>query len=403
MVKRIALFLDGTWNTVTSNTNVWRLRSLCREGADQAVYYEQGLGTKYGEKARGGMLGYGLDQEVIDAYGWLVATYEPGDRIYLFGFSRGAYTARSLAGLISKCGLLEPGAPLGVGQLYERYRSKATKRTILDLRKEGAAPPGNTEERWMLTYCTAVPIRFIGVWDTVGSLGVPFGNIPVLSSANYTFLETDLRINQDFAYHAIALDEHREAFRPTLWTHSVHPGALGRDFAPRKLADVEQRWFPGAHANVGGGYDSDLLAQPSLKWIMDKAAGHGLTFRRELVVEDGLSAAPITDSYTPFLGGWYRRIPRNQPFQREVGAPPVPARGGALTATINETIDASVFARWRDDPAYRPAGLADWARRHGADPAAMEGTRRTDDLSAAPEPRTQPELPPNTAASGSAT
>lgn len=397
MPKRIALFLDGTWNTVDSNTNVWRLRSLCREDADQAVYYEQGVGTKFGEKARGGMFGYGLDREVVDAYEWLMATYEPEDRIFLFGFSRGAYTARSLAGLISKCGLLEPGAPLGVGQLYERYRSKTPKRTILALHGEGAPPPADVEERWMLKHCAAVPIRFIGVWDTVGSLGVPFGKIPFLSAANYAFLETDLRINQDFAYHALAIDEHREAFRPTLWTHDRHPTAPDRDRPPRALGDVEQRWFPGAHANVGGGYDSDLLAQPSLKWIMGKAALHGLTFRREVVVDDGLSMTPIADSYATFMGGLYRRIPRNPRFQRAIGASSRSVGDGSVRETINETIDASAFARWRHDPTYRPVGLVDWGRDRHVDPAATTGTVRADDLSAVPEPATPPGLPPNTA------
>src|ERR1700722_16474581 len=104
--KRLALFLDGTWNTLNNNTNIWRMKSLCRQSESQMSYYSAGVGTQKDERLRGGMFGVGLDDEVTNAYEWLVEHYEAGDRIYIFGFSRGAFTARSLAGFISKCGLL---------------------------------------------------------------------------------------------------------------------------------------------------------------------------------------------------------------------------------------------------------------------------------------------------------
>jgi uncharacterized protein (DUF2235 family) len=131
--------LDGTWNAVSDNTNIWRLRSLfppvSADGREQRAYYSTGLGTKFGEKVRGGMFGRGIDTAITSAYEWLVQNYEPGDEIFVFGFSRGSYTARSLSGLISKCGLLQSGAPLGVNQLYKRYQSKLKPRTILELNK----------------------------------------------------------------------------------------------------------------------------------------------------------------------------------------------------------------------------------------------------------------------------
>ncbi|MER8577657.1 DUF2235 domain-containing protein [Mesorhizobium sp. M1423] len=131
-MKRIAIFLDGTWNTLNNNTNVWRLKSLCDPRAPgQVVYYSQGVGTRFGEKVRGGVAGYGLDNEIIDAYTWLTQIFEQGDEIFIFGFSRGAYAARSLSGLISKCGVLTPGAPLSIEQLYARYR----RRTDSTIRK----------------------------------------------------------------------------------------------------------------------------------------------------------------------------------------------------------------------------------------------------------------------------
>ena len=379
--RRLALFLDGTWNTITSNTNVWRLRALCVSSPDQLIYYNQGVGTQYGEKLKGGMFGYGLDQEVIDAYEWLMENYNPGDQLFIFGFSRGAYTARSLSGLISKCGMLEPGAPLGVGQLYDRYRSIAPRRTIRELKSAKEKDPAavfDLEEQWMLTYSAAIPVRFIGVWDTVGSLGVPFGSIPVLSRSNYKFLETDLRINNTFAYHALALDEHREAFRPTLWTRTFHPNAPASDYPRRLLSDVEQRWFVGAHANVGGGYESDILAQLPLKWMASKAALHGLKFRREIAIDGDPNRARITDSYAGFMYGIYRRL--SKPYQRPIGLDPVDAGQGKMTETINETIDASVFERWRHG-GYTPRGLADWLDRKKGDVATLTHAVRADDLS----------------------
>jgi uncharacterized protein (DUF2235 family) len=99
-MKRLAIFMDGTWNTLNNNTNVWRLKSLTSESADQRVYYSQGVGTQRGEVARGGIMGYGIDDEIIEAYTWLIQNFDDGDEIFIFGFSRGAYTARSLSGLI---------------------------------------------------------------------------------------------------------------------------------------------------------------------------------------------------------------------------------------------------------------------------------------------------------------
>src|SRR5258708_5036581 len=135
--KRIALFLDDTWNTVSDNTNIWRMRALCAEtsidGAKQAIYYDHGVGTRFGEHFRGGMFGYGLDRNVQAAYRWLIETYSPGDDVFVFGFSRGAFTARSLTGLIARCGLLQPGAPLSLEEVYARYRQGGVVRPIYQL------------------------------------------------------------------------------------------------------------------------------------------------------------------------------------------------------------------------------------------------------------------------------
>jgi len=376
-VKRIALFLDGTWNNVSSNTNVWRLKSLCACSPEQMVYYSAGVGTQSGEHLSGGMFGIGINDEVVNAYEWLIENYEPGAQLFIFGFSRGAFTARSLAGFISKCGLLQAGSPVSIKQMFERYR-KGTAISIRALAK--ATESGlSQEDKLIKVYSQPIPIWFQGVWDTVGSLGVPIPFIPKVSHKDFAFLETDLRINDTHAYHALAIDEHREAFAPTLWVKSTPK--QGECPPPRDLAHVEQRWFVGAHANVGGGYEDDLLAQVPLCWIMSKATAHGLQFRHNAVIDGDVNPCAIHDSYAEMEHGAYRLVTFGKRYYRPIGAKPVDT-GEAVKTTINETIDASVFERWQYDASYRPKNLLEWAERRGVDPATLKQSVRAEDATA---------------------
>ena len=263
--KRLAVFLDGTWNAVNSNTNVWRMRALCAskgtDGKPQLIYYEVGVNGFLG-----GIFGQGLDENIRLAYEWLVENYNDGDEIFIFGFSRGAYTARSLAGLIAKLGILKPGSPIGISELFDRYK-RSDEETIWELKEQAAS--GNvsgltTEEQWMLKYSLPAKVKVIGVWDTVGSLGLKTLSIDGISRSTLGYLQTGLRIHIQNGYHALAIDEHRDDFAPTLWDvrHPKDPTAVIAN--PRPLENVEQRWFVGAHANVGGGYQTDLLAQAPL-------------------------------------------------------------------------------------------------------------------------------------------
>jgi uncharacterized protein (DUF2235 family) len=365
-VKRIALFLDGTWNNVNDNTNVWRMKSLCTKSAEQIVYYSAGVGTQSGEKLSGGMFGVGINDEITDAYEWLVENYEDNAQVFIFGFSRGAFTARSLAGFISKCGLLKPGSPVSLTQMFERYR-KGTATSVLKL--ENTADTGlSQEDQWIKKYSRPIPIWFQGVWDTVGALGVPLPLVPNVSRSDFAFLETDLRINDTHAYHALAIDEHRPAFAPTLWVKTTPKE--GATFPPRDLFHVEQRWFVGAHANVGGGYENDILAQVPLLWLMKKAEDHGLLFNNEVVLDGDENACPIHDSLAEMAHGVYEVLTLGKRLYRTIGMEPEDT-GTAIKTTINETIDASVFDRWRFDPAYRPQNLQDWATRRKVDPATL--------------------------------
>jgi uncharacterized protein (DUF2235 family) len=383
--KRIAVFLDGTWNTVNDNTNVWRLKSLCasrsRDGLEQRVYYSAGVGTKFGERLSGGMFGSGLNDEIIQAYEWLIDHHNDGDELFIFGFSRGAYTARSLSGLISKCGLLIAGASLSVNQLYARYRRGSEPRTIRQLISE--RDDGRTkfplEEEWMLKYSRAIDIEFIGVWDTVGALGLPFGNLPWFGRSDMQFLNTGIRVSNKFAFHALAIDEHRKAFAPTPWTVDTATPPSPHAPPPRPLSQVEQRWFVGAHANVGGGCQSDLLAQAPLKWMMAKSVLQGLSFRREVELDGNLATSPISDSYSEFMEGWYKRATFGQRYYREIGQRPVKSSQTTMRQNINETIDATVFDRWRTDSTYRPPNLAHWASNYNISVDSIPNSVRADD------------------------
>lgn len=393
--KRIALFLDGTWNTVRDNTNVWRLRALCAEksadGARQIVYYDQGVGTRSSEKLRGGMFGYGLDSNVIAAYRWLIENYSPGDDVFVFGFSRGAFTARSLTGLIAKCGLLQPGAPLSVEQVFRRYIDSKILRPIYQLQFEqrelrrrlkwgGSATdeprifPLSREEQWLLTYSQRISIEFTGVFDTVGSLGVPFGNF-WFSSKRFQFHHTRLSNLYRRTFQALAIDEHRRHFPPAIWTKFTPQQIGAQARIPRFQPLVEQRWFMGAHANVGGGYIDDRLAQIPLAWFAEKASAAGLRFRYPVQIDPDSFRDPIADSYSRFAGGLYKVATLGARHLRTIGSDgfDVTAPAGHVN-TVNETIDASVFDRWRNDAAYRPQNLVSWASHKQVIPADLVGS-----------------------------
>ncbi|WP_439923558.1 DUF2235 domain-containing protein [Nitrobacter sp. JJSN] len=369
--KRLAVFLDGTWNSVDTNTNVWRMRSLCapisKDGKPQLVYYSVGVNGFLG-----GAVGQGLDDNIRLAYEWLIENYREGDEIFIFGFSRGAYTARALAGLIAIDGLLQQGSPIGVNELFDRYKrgDEGTIWTLNQMQRDGDTAKMTPQERWLLKYARPVNIKVVGVWDTVGSIGIPAGDFTGISSKQFDYLQTGLRLPIQNGYHALAIDEHRAKFAPTIW--DVHRSTA----KPRSLSSVEQRWFVGAHANVGGGYETDLLAQPPLRWLMKKAESQGLTFRSEVDLDGDDVTAQIKDSYKEFMYGAYSVVSR--PFFRTIGAAPDVRDDGTHT-NVNETIDANVFKRWRADPTYRPQNLVEWAQHKHVDPSKFESSVRADD------------------------
>lgn len=273
-MKRLIVCLDGTWNAPTSeprSSNVVKImRAICHTGADgvkQVTFYDKGVGTgDWCDRIFGGAFGHGLDENVKDGYRFLGNNYEDGDEIYLFGFSRGAFTARSLAGFIGCSGLLTKHTLGKLDEAWQLYRTKPDERDPMEIeriRSLGFAAPN---------------IVCIGVWDTVGALGVPLNLLNGLSRRRYQFHDTELGKRVAVALHAVAIDEQRGPFAPTLWQRSEAAGQdepAGADDAVRPGARqagqvVEQVWFPGVHSNVGGGYEDTGLSDGALLWMIQR-------------------------------------------------------------------------------------------------------------------------------------
>jgi uncharacterized protein (DUF2235 family) len=294
MSKRIAYCSDGTWQTAMSNTNVYRLYKAMLVTSDQVTFYDDGVGADLTglNKILGGAIGAGLNQKIMDAYTSIAHVYEPGDEIFLFGFSRGAYTVRSLGGMIANCGL-----PSGsftddcVTQAFAAYRDPVNRAGIL-----GA-----------LSACglADATITMIGVWDTVGALGIPalYGGI---DEKEYGFLDLKLHPDVKHAYHSLAIDEHRPQFPATLWD-PLPPTPSGQ--TPTQT--LEQVWFTGCHGDVGGGTlvggpvdNGTRLCDISMAYMVSKAQANGIQFDptaiahySQLTNEDALDI--IRESWAP--------------------------------------------------------------------------------------------------------
>lgn len=297
MPRKLVVCMDGTWNKpgqedegVKTKTNVIKLRDALTKAPDQITGYFEGVGAKSRDKLAGGAFGWGLFDQIKDGYRFLREQFQPGDPIYIFGFSRGAYSARSLAGMIMRCGIIKRdanpkfpdlGSDLLTTQDDGNLRTDVVDRVFALYKR--AYDDGHRAEvaSFKQQYCHDTAVRFVGVWDTVGSLGIPRGVIPFLDKFDkaideklYAFLDTDLNPRVEAAYHAVAIDERRKPFVPTLWTDP-------KGVPPRVNvagSTVEQTWFVGAHSNVGGGYADSGLSDIALKWMIERATRNGLQF-----------------------------------------------------------------------------------------------------------------------------
>ncbi len=342
-MKRIAIFCDGTWNTPDEmddgkpcQTNVVKMANamsyFSADGTAQVLYYHDGVGSEgsFFRKVFDGATGTGISSNILDAYKFIIKTYDPGDELFLFGFSRGAFTVRSLAGLIRNSGILKLGNLEQVSEAYNIYRS----------RHPGNHPREITATLFRKTYSVedVTQIKFLGVWDTVGALGNPLFLKNMVSKPNQ-FHDTELSSKIEHACQALAIDEKRQDFEASLW--HLQPGS-------RKQV-LEQVWFAGVHSDIGGGYIETGLSDISLLWMMEKAQSNHLKFDHLKLTPDPM--ALIHESYT----GFYKL---QHPFVRPIGVE-IPGRG-----KTNEFIHPSVIERYNNNSSYRPKNLVEYLRRH---------------------------------------
>jgi uncharacterized protein (DUF2235 family) len=331
-MKRIVVCFDGTWNKPADEalpanqrveTNVRRfyesVRDQAADGAKQVKWYDEGVGTKWYDQYIGGAIGAGLEFNIVQGYQFLATQYEEGDQIYILGFSRGAYTARSLVGMIRNCGLILPKhLALRVAVAYGIYRTRGDDVDSL------------TAKLFRAAFCREIRIKFIGVWDTVGALGIPLDALKDVNMKFYEFHDTQLSGIVENAYQAIAVDEHRIDYDVCLWNPPRAP-----------TQKLEQRWFIGAHCDVGGGYNDRRLSDLTLGWMQDKASALGLGSNPVPVGAENFRGEH-TDSHAQFLGGIYAR--KNPRHYRLIGT----AKFG------NEVVDGSVQRRRKEDRDYEP-------------------------------------------------
>jgi uncharacterized protein (DUF2235 family) len=355
MKKRIVIFADGTWNRPEKDldkdtpTNVLRLaRAIKPRGTDpvsheevaQHVFYDWGIGS-YHDEVIGGATGRGIEKNIMDCYRYIVQNYSPGDEIYLFGFSRGAYTVRCVSGMINNSGILKRPKAALIQKAFELYK------------KSGPAnkPTGVKATAFRQAHAHASRrVTFVGVWDTVGALGIPISFLGLLDKRD-EFFDTEIGSNVDIARQALAIDEKRSDFEPTVWV-------------PKSGLDLKQVWFAGCHSDIGGGNQADrnglLLADIPLKWMMSEARQAGLQLEPHLAQSlRPAASAKINESRRHIYrsrGKLYRPIEHGPDEQ-----------GRADVVRIHR----SVRERWDHDSKYRPKNLKEYLAKHGW-PAPLE-------------------------------
>lgn len=366
-MAHIAIFCDGTWNSAASGapTHVLRLSRAALRSPEQIVLYVEGVGTGTGRASQlgrwlsrmgGGLFGWGLNRNIKSAYLALCQCYQPGDKILIFGFSRGAYTARSLAGMIRKCGILDDPTSFNLRRAFRLYRRRGARNAPdqphIRAARQQLSPKFATSQADVLARNNdsyLVRIAYLGVWDTVGALGIPE---PILGrwarwwNARYAFHDTRLSHLVETARHAVALDERRRTFAPSLWNNldgsGGAPGLNQGDSSPDR--PYQQMWFAGDHSMVGGSAQTRALSDISLGWIWEGAARQGLQLTPGAAVPEGATNPAVPTSEMQDHSWLYRWVPALLRW-----------RDGPRSGS---EVHDSVRLRIAGQQAYRPLSLA---------------------------------------------
>ncbi len=330
-MKHLVVCCDGTWQELESlyPTNVMKMaqsvKSKDGKGNPQIIYYDEGVGTESKNVLTGGAFGWGLDKNILQAYVFLCLNYVEGDKIYLFGFSRGAYTVRSLAGLIYCSGLLRREKIRLTPRAFELYRDREIK------------PSSAEAVNFRKAYGDRVPIEVLGCWDTVGSLGVP-DQIPFLPidnwiNARYQYHDTVINRMVKNAFHAKAIDEQRKVF-------DVSPMTAYKDCGHK----IVEKWFPGDHVCVGGGEEKTAkLSNRCLEWMVEQLEICGCGLNVDLSLAEGGVQTDCTIDFENSINSMFKFLGR---------------RARVIEGSF-DNLDESVIRRWRVLDYYRPKNLAE--------------------------------------------
>jgi uncharacterized protein (DUF2235 family) len=377
MARKLVVCCDGTWNTPRTETNIYQTYQflskrlgptavetiedhgmrICRGrdagGSEVVLYYDEGVGTSWFTRLAGGGLGIGLSDNVQQAYRFLADNYEPASEIYVFGFSRGAFTARSLCGFIKATGglLVRPSAPdiwRAYVELYATGHGVVARPSGWSLdgvrewlvKKAGETVGHAGRDVATLPRQTGVKIKFIGVYDTVGALGVPLAAAVKVNEPIIGFHDTALGAIVENAVQAMAVDEKRGPYTPTLWTQLP-------DAAPVAGQRLLQVWFPGVHSDIGGGYLDKGIGNITLDFMMRQAAAAGL------VVDPAQHTPALTLQELPAQHDSFDKAWRDLSEElkiipeavRIVGPTTVGPRGEALTVATRVCLHPSLVNR----------------------------------------------------------
>lgn len=353
MAKNVVICIDGTGNEFGSaNSNVVKLYSVldCSDQR-QLAYYHPGLGTmgsrsalthiaQWWTKLIGLAFGYGLSEVLEDCYSFLMEHYEDGDTLFIFGFSRGAYCARALAALLHMYGLVRKGNEPLIRYVLKLFKKK--NRESLDF---------ELANKFKSTFSRGCKIHFVGIWDTVSSVGWIYDPVTL----PFTAANPDIEVGR----HAISIDERRCSYRQNLWREKPTAGQ-----------DIQQLWFAGVHSDIGGGYPENEsgLSKISLQWLLSEAKAHGLLTnqaREDAVMgisNPKMSRPDCRAELHKSLKGWwwvleifprrYYDVSQERPTIRWK----VPI-GRCRTLPLNAKIHPSAYQRMKEDSTYRPSNL----------------------------------------------
>jgi uncharacterized protein (DUF2235 family) len=298
------------------------------------MFYDRGVGTGRFDHLRGGAFGWGIKKKILDAYSFLMINYEPGDELFFLGFSRGAYTVRSIFGLIRNSGLLKLEFAHKLEDAYALYR-----------RRDIASHPDAVEsELFRRTYSQEPRAKFMGVFDTVGALGIPVGGLLKFINKRWSFHDMRLSSWVDNAFQALAIDERRKPFQPAIWNQGSNTSGQV----------LEQVWFAGVHSNVGGSYPQAGLSDITLLWMIGKAEACGLAIDRNCLATFNNPKPNAFDEIYNSQTVWYK-IAGLGDYIRPMGQ------------ETKESAASSAVDRLENPQSdYHPPNLADFLKHGGA-------------------------------------